>query len=70
MNILITGGSGFIGSHVADKLSEKGHKVTIYDSIKSLYLKKDQFFFKGNILNFKLMEKKMMLFIILRVYQI
>jgi UDP-glucose 4-epimerase len=57
MNILITGGSGFIGSHVADKLSEKGHKVTIYDSVKSLYLKKGQFFFKGNILNFKLMEK-------------
>ena len=31
MNILITGGSGFIGSHLVDVLTVKGHKVTIYD---------------------------------------
>lgn len=57
MNILVTGGSGFIGSHVADQLSRRGHKVSIYDKKKSLYLKKNQSFIKGDILNFKLLEK-------------
>ena len=32
-NILITGGSGFIGSNLALKLIEKGHKVTILDNM-------------------------------------
>ena len=31
MKVLITGGSGFIGSHVIDVLLEHGHEVTIYD---------------------------------------
>jgi UDP-glucose 4-epimerase len=31
MNILVTGGSGFIGSHVVDVLLEQGHTVKIYD---------------------------------------
>lgn len=57
MKILVTGGSGFIGSHVADQLSKKGHKVSIYDKQKSLYLKKNQLFYKGDILNFKALEK-------------
>jgi UDP-glucose 4-epimerase len=29
--ILVTGGSGFIGSHVVDKLAEAGHEPRIYD---------------------------------------
>ena len=33
-NILVTGGSGFIGSHVVDSLIKKKNKVTVYD-IKS-----------------------------------
>lgn len=32
-NILITGGCGFIGSHVALKLIEKGYHVTVLDSL-------------------------------------
>jgi len=31
MKILVAGGSGFIGSHVADVLLEQGHEVLIYD---------------------------------------
>ena len=32
-NVLITGGAGFIGSHVALKLIEKGYSVTILDNL-------------------------------------
>ncbi len=31
MRVLVTGGSGFIGSHVVDKLRERGHEPVIYD---------------------------------------
>jgi len=31
MKVLITGGNGFIGSHLADKLIELGHEVTLFD---------------------------------------
>ena len=37
MNILVTGGSGFIGSHVVDVLIEKGHDVIIYDLERPRY---------------------------------
>ena len=31
--ILITGGAGFIGSHIALKLIEKGYEVTVLDNL-------------------------------------
>ena len=34
MNIGVIGGSGFIGSHLVDKLIEKGHEVTVFDIMK------------------------------------
>src|ERR671933_811099 len=33
MNVLITGGAGFIGSHLADRLAADGHRVRALDSL-------------------------------------
>jgi UDP-glucose 4-epimerase len=35
MNILITGGAGFIGSHLADRLINDGHDVTVIDNLST-----------------------------------
>jgi|MDTC01.2.fsa_nt_gb nucleoside-diphosphate-sugar epimerase len=38
MKVVVFGGSGFLGSHTADALSEKGHDVVIYDISQSKIL--------------------------------
>ena len=35
MNILLTGGAGYIGSHTALSLIDQGHQVTIIDNLIS-----------------------------------
>jgi UDP-glucose 4-epimerase len=35
MKILITGGAGFIGSHLADKLVADGHEITVIDDLST-----------------------------------
>ncbi|MBF0384968.1 MAG: NAD(P)-dependent oxidoreductase [Candidatus Omnitrophica bacterium] len=51
MKVVIFGGSGFLGSHVADILTEKGHKVTIFDKDRSKYLLPSQKMVVGDILD-------------------
>src|SRR5204863_877123 len=35
MKILITGGAGFIGSHLADKLLAEGNEITVIDNLST-----------------------------------
>ena len=35
MNILLTGGAGYIGSHVCVELLEAGHEVLIFDNLSN-----------------------------------
>ncbi len=35
MKILVTGGAGFIGSHVVDRYVEGGHSVVVVDNLSS-----------------------------------
>lgn len=57
MKILVTGGAGFLGSHVADALSDASHEVTIFDVLKSPYLRPDQKMIVGDILDHEYLDK-------------
>jgi len=37
MRLLVTGGAGFIGSHLVDRLVSEGHDVTVIDSFNDYY---------------------------------
>tara|TARA_B100001059_G_C17826825_1_gene581917 strand:- start:1452 stop:2327 length:876 start_codon:yes stop_codon:yes gene_type:complete len=55
--VLVIGGSGFLGSHVADDLSIRGHQVTIFDMQESEFLRDDQKIVLGSILDTNLLEE-------------
>ena len=50
MKILVIGGSGFLGSHVSDQLSEAGNKVRILDFVESPWLRPEQEMIVGDLL--------------------
>jgi UDP-glucose 4-epimerase len=50
MKILVTGGSGFIGSHVVDKLRDRGFNVRIFDMILPTF-RNDIEYYQGSLLN-------------------
>ena len=52
-NVIVFGGSGFLGSHVADMLSSSGHQVTIFDIKDSPYLQSNQKIIINDIANLK-----------------
>ena len=64
MRVLVTGGAGFIGSHLAERLLKDGHKVAVVDNLSTGSLKnienfknKPGFdFVEGDILNAELMD--------------
>ena len=35
MKIIVTGGAGFIGSHIVDAYLERGHEVHIFDDLST-----------------------------------
>lgn len=61
MKFLVTGGSGYIGSHMVKYLLGKKHSVTIYDNLSSGRLKYNSNvkFVKVDLVNLKLLEKLM-----------
>ncbi len=65
MRILVTGGAGFIGSHVVDRLINDGHYVAVIDNLSSGRLEfiqhhmrdKNFRFIKGDLLDSSLLKK-------------
>lgn len=50
-SVIVFGGSGFLGSHVADALSDAGCRVKIFDCAASPYIRADQEMIVGDIMN-------------------
>jgi UDP-glucose 4-epimerase len=57
---LVTGGAGFMGSHIADELIKKGHQVIVLDDLSGGFsdnVPKGATFVQGSILDFELLDR-------------
>ena len=60
MNVLVTGGAGYIGSHTVHELINQGFNVVVFDSLENGYkefLPKTAKLFQGNLENKKDLEE-------------
>lgn len=48
---VVYGGSGFLGSHVADTLTDAGYRVRIFDIMRSPYLREEQEMVIGDLMD-------------------
>ena len=55
--VTVVGGSGFLGSHVVDQLSQAGHRVRIYDKVVSPWKHRDHEMVVGDLLDADLLNK-------------
>ncbi|MDG1143489.1 MAG: NAD(P)-dependent oxidoreductase [Burkholderiales bacterium] len=49
--VCVIGGAGFLGTHIAECLSECGHYVRVFDKNPSTWIRSDQEMVVGNLLN-------------------
>lgn len=67
MRVLVTGGAGFIGSHLVDELVRRGHRVRVFDNLCPQvhgknpdipeYLSKEAEFIKGDVRDREALKK-------------
>ena len=64
MNVLVTGGLGFIGSHIVEELDKQNHKIKIIDNfrtgnINNIPKSRNITIIRGDILDYNLLKKEL-----------